>query len=184
MLRAIVCLLVLAMPRAHAGAQAASQTPPATTVYLVRHAEREAGYDADPGLSPAGRVRADELSALLGARSIAAIFTTQFARTQQTAEPLALARQLRPTVMYAGGSDHASRVASTILDSYAGKTVVVVGHSNTIPEIIAAFGVAERVSICESEYDWLFELVIVGSKATLTSSRYGAPAAVAGCTAS
>lgn len=174
----VLALLGACAPQQRAVAPPAPSAPTTTTVYLVRHAEREAGNDADPALSPAGRIRAEELKALLSAKPVAAIFTTQFARTQQTAEPLADARGVRPIVVYAGGAEHAPRIAATILDSYAGKSVLVVGHSNTVPDIIAALGVAERVSICESEYDLLFEVVLVGTRPTLTSTRYGAPAAV------
>ena len=64
-------------------------------------------------------------------------------------------------------------VAAAVL-KHPGKTVLVVGHGNTVSEIIAALGGPHLPDICEQIYDKLFVMVL-GKKARLIQSRYGAP---------
>src|ERR1041384_7974780 len=59
------------------------------TVFLIRHAEREDEPRQDPPLTKDGVARSQALARLLGSAGIKAIFTSQFTRTKQTAEPLA-----------------------------------------------------------------------------------------------
>ena len=85
-----------------------------------------------------------------------------------------------PTVIPATGraEAHAAAVAATILNRFAGKTVLVVGHSNTVPAIIRALGATEPVTIADSEYDdWFVVRVQPDGKATLARSHYGEPSA-------
>ncbi|HET8786496.1 MAG TPA: hypothetical protein VFM38_12730, partial [Candidatus Limnocylindrales bacterium] len=66
-------------------------------------------------------------------------------------------------------------VADTIRHAYAGKTVLVVGHSNTIPAIVAALGGPRFPDLCDSEHDALFVMVLDGRTTRLVRSRYGEP---------
>src|SRR5688572_30206280 len=91
-------LLVLALVLA-----GCSRAPVATTVILVRHAERPSG--ADPELSADGRARAESLAVALARTEIHAIIHTQFRRTQQTAQPLATQKGLTPIVLTATGPE-------------------------------------------------------------------------------
>lgn len=153
--------------------------PPNTRVILVRHAEK-ADATADPVLSDAGQERARALADSLAHSGIAGIIVTQLQRTRLTAQPLASRLGLVPAVVPAGapGVDHAAAVAAMIRERFAGKTVLVVGHSNTVPAIIRALGVSDAVTIPDGEYDDLF-VVTTGATggATLARSRYGEPAA-------
>src|SRR5262245_48983252 len=65
----------------------------ATTVYIVRHAEKQ-GVAADAPLSEAGRTRAKQLAHVLKEAGINVILVTEYQRTQQTAKPLAVANGL------------------------------------------------------------------------------------------
>ena len=145
-----------------------------TTVYLVRHAEK-ADTTRDPVLSAAGTRRANALADSLARARIDAIVVTELQRTRLTADPIAQRLGLTPIVIPAAGATeaHVAAVAGTILNRFAGKTVLVVGHSNTVPAIIRALGVAEPVTIADPEYDAFFVVrVRPDGTATLTRSRY------------
>jgi broad specificity phosphatase PhoE len=100
-----------------------------STIFLVRHAEKAGGDD--PDLTEAGRARAESLATVLKDAGITAIYTSEVKRTQQTAAPLAKALRVEPTIVAI--KDRAALVAK--LQGSSGNALVV-GHSNTIPEII------------------------------------------------
>jgi phosphohistidine phosphatase SixA len=156
--------------------------PPNTTIILVRHAEK-VDASADPLLSEAGTRRAGALADSLAHAGISGIIVTQFQRTRLTAQPLASRLGLEPVVVTAGGAgDHANAVVSVIRDRFAGRTVLVVGHSNSVPAIVHALGITGAVAIPDWEYDDMFVVKTdAAGKPTLVRSRYGvasmAPAA-------
>jgi broad specificity phosphatase PhoE len=144
------------------------------TIFLVRHAERAdqpAGAGAmmatDPELSPAGRARAESLAAMLKDSGITAIFTTQYTRTRQTAEPIAKALGLDVQALNARDLD--GLVAKV---KAATGNVLVVGHSNTVPDTIKALGVESEVTIAETEYDNLFIVTSGASKPAMARLRF------------
>jgi phosphohistidine phosphatase SixA len=175
-------LLSAALLAATGAAAQAHQHGGETTVILVRHAEKAAAapgamMTADPPLSPAGEQRARDLAALLRDRHVDAILTTQFERTKMTGRPLAEALHLTAEETPAGGdaAAHAAAVAEMIRTRVAGKTVLVVGHSNTVPKIIAALGGPALADICDAAYSNIFTLVIPTSgTARLEHAHYGA----------
>ncbi len=143
------------------------------TVFVVRHAERAdaaAGGPAmlatDPELSDAGRARAQSLASALKDAGITAIIVTEFKRTQQTAEPLAKALGIQPTVVTA--KDPAG-VAEKVKASTG--NALVVGHSNTVSDVITRLGVETPVTLTDAEYDNLF-VVVRGEKSTLVRIHY------------
>ena len=138
-------------------------------VILTRHAERADGAatmgGSDPKLSAIGAARAARLVAMLGDANIAAIFTTEYLRTKDTAAPLAAKIKLTPEVI-------AAAQLNTLIEKiqlHADDTVLIVGHSNTVPMIIKALG-GPDVSIGDDEYDNLF--FYVPATKTLTRVRY------------
>ncbi|MGI4819569.1 MAG: histidine phosphatase family protein [Janthinobacterium lividum] len=152
----------------------AAAAPPVTTIYLVRHGEKDLTPGvADPALTPAGEARAQALSRQLARRHPAALFTTDTRRTRTTLAPLAQATNLTPLVYDAKQPD---ALATRIQQEYAGRTVVVVGHSNTLLPLLKALGVTELVAeIKDEEYDHLFKVELrPGKPAALKVSRYGA----------
>ena len=126
-----------------------------STIFLVRHAEKSASVGNDPDLSDAGRARADSLATTLKDSGISAIFVTELKRTQQTAAPLAKMLHVEPAIMPA--KDSAGLVAK--LRAVTGSALVV-GHGNTIPDLIKAFDIATPITIEENDYDNLFVLVL------------------------
>lgn len=125
-----------------------------TTIILVRHAEK-AGASGDVPLSPAGMTRANELVRVLSGANLAAVYTTPYLRTEQTAGPLAAAHHLEPIVVDAGKT-YAHDIVQKILHDHKGQTVVVVGHSNTTVDVLKELGVSGPKAIADSEYDDLF----------------------------
>ncbi|OFW04878.1 MAG: hypothetical protein A3H96_10745 [Acidobacteria bacterium RIFCSPLOWO2_02_FULL_67_36] len=130
----------------------------AQSVLVVRHAERaDDGSGAammagkDPDLSAAGHARAASLASILKDADITAIYVSEFKRTGQTAEPLAKALGLKPTVVAA--KQTAALVAAV---RAASGNVLVVAHSDSIPVILEALGVEGPSKIGEMEYDNLF----------------------------
>lgn len=148
-----------------------------TVVLVVRHAEK-AGPTGDVPLSDAGLARAQALVPIARAAAVSAVVTTQFQRTRQTGAPVAEALGLTPEIVTAGADtkEHARQIAELILTRHRGATVLVVGHSNTVPAIVSALGGPSLRDLCDSEYDRLLTVVVSESgSARLVASRYGAP---------
>ncbi len=171
-LAASTIVLAAAAPRLCATTQSSEEI---TTVILVRHSERDDSGGRDPSLSAAGEARARALAHALGETRIDAVYATQFARTQETAEPLAQRLGL-DVIVYTAGSDYVNEMAELVRSEHTGQTIVVVSHSNTVPGIIAALGATPVPTIDEDEYDDLYVVTIpAGGGATVLHLRYGAP---------
>lgn len=149
-----------------------------TTIIFVRHAEKMPYPADDPPLSPAGEERVAELTRqLVDADVVAgidAIYSTPFKRTQDTVRPLADALGLPINIYDAADTES---VLETILKEHKGKIILVVAHSNTIPELIANLGASKKVPpIDEDEYDNLYLISIPWFGKTKTIRlRYGQP---------
>jgi phosphohistidine phosphatase SixA len=154
----------------------AGVSAPPTVVLLVRHAEKAAEPAQDPPLTEGGRARAEALVSIAREARVSAIITTQFERTKSTAAPAAAALSVAPSVVQAGPlAQHAKAVADEVR-KHVGKTVLVVGHSNTVPAIIGALGAPAPRDLCDSEYDALFVVVLGDTGAPrVIRSRFGAP---------
>jgi broad specificity phosphatase PhoE len=142
-------------------------------MFVVRHAERAdansstaSTMGADPLLSVLGEARAAKLASMLADSGIKAIFSTEYKRTQDTAKPLAAKLGLTPQSLPA--SDTAGLVAK-IKTAHSADIVLVVGHSNTVPAILKAFG-GPDVTVGDNEYDSLF--IIVPATGAMTRIRY------------
>ncbi len=145
MKRFVFCCLLLSLLLSTATAQ--------STIFIVRHAEK-ADATKDSDLSEAGRARAEALARMLKDANITAIYTTEFKRTQQTAAPLAKALGITVTTLPAENS--AALIAK--VRTLNGNSLVV-GHGNTIPDLIKALGISEPINIAENDYDNLFVVV-------------------------
>jgi broad specificity phosphatase PhoE len=157
-----------------AGGSCRTPTQPATTVILVRHAEK-LDDSPDTPLSATGEARAAALATALERQPVNAIYATQYLRTQQTARPLAEAHGV-PITVHPFADGYARAMADLIRTRHGGETVVVVGHSNTTPAIIAALGILNPPTIPDGEYDDLFVVTVPArGPARLLRLRYGAP---------
>jgi len=128
-----------------------------TTVILTRHAEKSTTPEEDPALTAAGKERADFLVRMLEKSGVNAIYSSQYARTRLTAEPLS--RRLGVPVETVDAATTNKLVAS-ILSKHAGGTVVVVCHSNTLPEIVQALGGGKIPEIDDLDYDNLYIVTV------------------------
>lgn len=151
-------------------------------VIVVRHAERAAEPSGDPSLSPAGRQRAVQLAEVLGDGRITAIITTPLRRTQETAEPLAKALGLTPQVVGFRKGEFAAHVPEVVaaLGQLRGN-VLVVGHGNTVNEVVARLSGVVQPQLCETSYGHVF--VVTPATKAVIRLRYGDvdPAPGAGC---
>lgn len=149
-----------------------------TTIIFVRHAEKVAVQDDDPSLSVAGKRRVAELTRqLVDADVVAgidAIYATPFKRSQETVQPIADALSL-PIRAY--DAEDTNQVLKKILRKHKGKIILVVGHSDTLPILIANLGASKKVPrIAEGEYDNIYIVSIPWFGKTKTIRlRYGEP---------
>ncbi len=165
-----------------------------TTVLVVRHAER--GNTPNANLTADGIARAEELATVASEAGVTAIYVTEFCRTAQTAKPLAEALGLTMQVQrFAGagltdcdpavpadlyellppGVDTTEEVADRILSSHRGEAVLVVGHSDTVPDWVAHLGDGsfDTVTIGNA-YDRLFVVSAYSlADPRLIKARYG-----------
>jgi TonB family protein len=143
----------------------------ATTVILVRHAEKDVAPKDDPPLSADGARRAQALAHMFGEMPVTTIYTTPYARTRQTAEPLAKAVRVTPQEV-APGEKYPAEIARRIHEQ-PGSTIVVVGHSNTTRNVLRALGFADAKEIPESDFDNLFIVTLAeGVEPRLLSQKY------------
>lgn len=153
-------------------------------IVLVRHAEADGEPRQDPPLTDRGRARAQALAAALEYAEIQRIIVSPLARTRLTAEPLARARGIPPTVAdVAGGLEaHVGAVVEAVRSSPAGGTVLVVGHSNTVPAIMTALGAPPMADLCHGAFAQLFVLHVPPTGTPrLVRSSYGEPDAEDAC---
>ena len=145
----LVALSVLLVLASCATVQRDDGVPGATFV-LVRHAEKADDDPRDPSLSPAGRKRAEKLARRLRDTPLAAIYASNFRRTQQTAAPVAAAQHVTVTTYDAGRP--AAEFAEQLRRTHRTGTVLVVGHSNTIPALAHALCNCEIGPTADAEY--------------------------------
>lgn len=172
---AVLVILLMAASTVDAGPALAADSDETTVVFLVRHAEKahdDHHEGRDPDLTGAGRRRAETLAKILAPAGVTRIHSTDYRRTLETARPLAEARGLEVATYDA--RDPAALVRQ--LRQSPGRHLVV-GHSNTTPELVAMLGGEPGPPIQEKcEYDRMYVLVLGSDRPTTTiHQRYGAP---------
>lgn len=146
-----LCVLSLAM----AGC-ASLPHDDARTFILVRHAEKAADDPKDPTLTPAGTARAQRLADMLAHERVVAVYATAYRRTQLTAAPTAASHRL--AVRTYDVSLPADAFAAQLLRDHAVGTVLVVGHSNTIPALASALCRCDIAPMRDDEFDRVIRL--------------------------
>lgn len=137
------------------------------TVYLVRHAEKTT-VNPDPGLTLDGQTRAEQLADRLEDAGITAIWTTDYARTRATAAPLA-ARLGLDVRLYNPGDLPGF---ASYLKTHPQDIALVVGHSNTTPQLVELLGGDPVSPINEDgEYDRLY--TVSTTRGTSQLQRFG-----------
>ncbi|MET0572794.1 MAG: phosphoglycerate mutase family protein [Pedobacter agri] len=141
-----------------------------TEVWVVRHAEKDKTNpeDKDPNLSDEGRIRAADLAIYLKKVKFDVGFSTPYKRTHQTLDSLIIPK----VINY---KDPKSLVDS-VKKNYVGKTIIVAGHSNTVLEIIEAFGGKSPMEmLTDDDYDYIFRLTVKDDKAKVKKDQFGRP---------
>jgi broad specificity phosphatase PhoE len=158
------------------GLAACSRAPQgATTVIVVRHAEKASEADDSP-LTEAGTQRAQALVRVAEDAGVSAVYSSQFRRNLDTARPLAerlgVAVTQSPVNLPSPG-DYGKTLARDILDKHAGRAVVVIGHGNTIAATVE--GLTGRPARIDAvEYHDLFVVTVPPSgPAALVKAQYG-----------
>lgn len=148
----LIFILIAFLAPAAAG-QTSSMPAESTTrvIYLVRHAEKCEEQGSNPGLTEAGRRRADLLTRMLSDASISAVYTTPYNRTRETAQPVAEAHGVEPTEVSPRSQFNGDlRKRLLAADDAA---ALVIGHSNTIPPLVNSLAGTDLPSYSEAVYD-------------------------------
>jgi broad specificity phosphatase PhoE len=174
-----VILLLLALGAASCGRR---QQQGSTVVLVVRHADKASDAEDSP-LNDAGMRRAQALAAVAADAGVSAIYTTQFKRNRDTAQPLAQRTGVTVTeasVNLQNPGDYGQRLARDIIEQHRGQTVLVVGHGNTVASIVE--GLTGRApQLGDIQYgDLLIVTVPPSGPAGLVRAQYGAGAAADG----
>ncbi|MDL1893435.1 histidine phosphatase family protein [Sphingobacteriales bacterium CHB3] len=143
---------------------------PATTVILVRHAERLNDTDTT-SISEAGLERAEQLAQALRSYPLKRIFVSEKHRTLQTAAATAVLFNLQPVQIRA----NAIRGFADSVKAHRGDAILIVGHSDTVPNIIAKLGVSSPPAIETSDFDDLFVVTVFRFRSTMVHLKYGNP---------
>lgn len=177
-----ICLFVssASMPPA-AGAALPQDDFKPTTVFLVRHAERADAPREDPPLTEAGTARAQTLARILAKSGIKTIITSQYLRTKATAEPLAKQSGVASVVvsLKSSASNPRQVTAESIqeivhkINQQPGENALVIGHGNSVPDVIKALGGDVVPTMDEKEFDDLFVVTVYAKgKARVTHLKY------------
>ncbi|HEY0745642.1 MAG TPA: phosphoglycerate mutase family protein [Steroidobacteraceae bacterium] len=137
-------------------------TANSTTVVVIRHAEKEAAVSLDPPLSSAGEARAALLARMFGnikgAGRLDAIYISPTLRSRLTAAPLAAQLAIVPIE---ASQDDPKALARRILRENSGRRVLVVGHVNTVPEIVSSLaGRSDLPSIDEQDFGEMYVVTV------------------------
>ncbi len=142
-----------------------------SVVYLFRHAEKEIieGED-DPDLTAEGRDRSEALAEALKDVKSAVLYSSQYRRTRQTLAPLGKVWSVETRIVQA---QKPKEQIDVILESHCGETVIISGHSNTIPNLISLLGITEEITIADDQYGDLFAVRWKNRTPELTIQQVG-----------
>ena len=135
--------------------------------YVVRHAEKASDGD-NPPLTEQGSARAEALRDLLTDQPIAAVYSTPYLRTTRTVQPTADAHGLEVTTYDPGGDLPADLIAQ-----HTDQTVLIAGHSNTVPAIVGGLGAELPDEIPHERYGDLWLVTRTHDQVELEHGRFG-----------
>lgn len=137
-----------------------------TNVAIVRHAEKASNVGNTP-LSLIGFKRAKTLANMLTNSDISVIITSDALRTIQTAEEYASSHDIQPV-----RNSDPTEIAQNIKSDYSGKNILVVGHSNTVSDVISQLGISPVPSIGDEYNNLFFVTLFDNDVATMTHLKY------------
>lgn len=145
------------------------------TVIVVRHAEK-VDDSRDPVLSQAGVERAEALATVLDHAGLDAAYASQYRRTRLTAMPAARDAGISVRIAPIEGDIDAwaQGFAAELARNHSGETVLVAGHSNTVPPLVAALCGCRVEALTDSDYDRIYIVTGTGGEhPDLVIARYG-----------
>ncbi len=168
------CLLIFYCFSAHAQADYRN-----TTIYIVRHAEKDTGNN--PVLTEGGMQRAGDLMRYLMKVKLHHIYTTPFRRTEMTADSIRI-RKGADTMYYAAKPSPENLFMMLRENNDLGKKVLFVGHSNTVPLLIKNFGAIDfpQADLPDDAFDHIYIVHFKKGKPTVESKKYGKPSGPSG----
>lgn len=167
-------LLLLASILGVAGAGRALAQDAAVTVFVVRHAEKGPA-NPDPSLTEAGNARARALAHTLADQKIAAIFSSEFKRTQETVAPVGQAAGVPTTIIPAAKTDE---LIAALKALPPGSKALVASHSNLVPVIVEKLSGQKVGELTDSDYDRLYVVTLKpGGTASVLYLHFGAVSA-------
>lgn len=132
-----------------------------TKIVLLRHAEKVKDGSKDPELSEEGLIRAERLSLMLSDFAIDKLYATNYIRTKKTLGIISEKKNISITNYNAKNTDFAKNLVKNEL----GKTVIIVGHSNTIPKLVnVLIGKDKYTDLPENEYGKLWVLTFLNEE--------------------
>ena len=132
------------------------------SIYVVRHAEKQADME-DPSLTACGKYRAKQLANLLSQAKVTKIYSTSYRRTRETAAPLAQQQQI---AVQNYNPRHLEQLALQLQQRQ--ENVLVVGHSNTTPQLVSLLTKQKITPLTESDYQQLYQVQFVNQQVVLT----------------
>jgi len=168
----IKCLAILLLANSILGRPALMAAD--TIIVVVRHAEKATDDPKDPSRSEQGEARANKLAAVLKDADLKAVYTTQYKRTKLTGTPAASQSGLQVQVREANQKNadtYVDDLLKEIQKQHKGETVLVVGHSNTVPDLVKRISGQEVPAIGENEFDRIY-IITLAKKPRLLSVTY------------
>ncbi|KGJ97304.1 Phosphoglycerate mutase [Colwellia psychrerythraea] len=135
------------------------------TLYLVRHAEKET-ENKNPALTQCGKERARQLAVLLSTANIKSIYSTSYQRTLSTAAPLSNKKNIAIK-----NYDPKQLEQLSLHLKQRKENALIVGHSNTTPQLTQLLSQQEVVNISEKEYQRLYQVQFIEGNTLLTQLK-------------
>ncbi len=145
-----------------------------TTIYIVRHAEKDTGNN--PTLTAGGKNRAGDLMRYLKKEKINHIYSTPYKRTEMTGDSLRIARHI-DTFHYPPKPTPGQLFELLKKNKDLGKSVLFIGHSNTVPLLVKNFGVIDypQADLPDTAFDDIFIIRFKKGKPEVKHKKYGQP---------
>lgn len=159
-------LLTLLLVCSFIGEAFATDEDGSFTIYLVRHAEKVPDGSRDPELTKIGMQRSARLADWFGDKNIEDVWSSDYKRTRDTATPI-LAKLETDLVLY--DPRNLPEITEKLLALQ--HTALVIGHSNTTPQLARLLCNCEIADMDETEHDRLIMISIHDDKTRVKTLR-------------
>ena len=158
--------LILVLSCCFIGNTVATESSNAFTIYLVRHAEKQTDGGKDPRLTQAGVQRAEQLAVWFQDKRIKDVWSSDYHRTRDTAKPLAARSSLEMRIY---DPRKLTKLAEGLIENQT--DAVIVGHSNTTPDLARLLCNCEIDDMNDSEYDRIILVSFLDGKTQVQTAR-------------